>query len=467
MKTDPLKMEEPKPILCGTDFSKNAAQAATVAGVLASRSGCLLLLVHVAHPLDGSGLDEEVRAARFRPLAKRLRAEADRLVDAGATVETKLVAEESAEQAIEDLGSNCGASLVVVSSETKSFFERWTAGSVSERLAQADPVPTLVVRSAAPFEAWAREERPLKVLVGTDFSASSDAALRWVAELRRLGPCEVVAAYVVWPPEEAAQLGISGSLKLLENSPEMQCMIEKDLQEKVAGVLGEEDVRVRVCDSWGRADVPLVKMAMEEKSDLVVLGTHQWRGLGRFRHGSVSRDILREAPMSVACIPTPIAAPVPGPRMRECKRVLVAVDLGEFYGFVAPYAYSIVQPGGTVRLMHNVMPFRLPNPMIGGAYREFPTKEEHAQIIVEAEKRFRPLAPPEAQARGITTEVEVTESRETAQAICAAAERFGADVICIGSHTRPGFTAKILGSVSLAVLQNSRRPVLVVWPPAK
>ncbi len=48
-----------------------------------------------------------------------------------------------------------------------------------------------------------------------------------------------------------------------------------------------------------------------------------------------------------------------------------------------------------------------------------------------------------------------------------AAERFGADIVCIGSHTRPGFTAKVLGSVALAVLQTSRRPVLMVWPPTE
>ncbi len=54
-----------------------------------------------------------------------------------------------------------------------------------------------------------------------------------------------------------------------------------------------------------------------------------------------------------------------------------------------------------------------------------------------------------------------------AHAICAAAERFNADVVCIGSHTRPGLSAKVLGSVSLGVLQQCRRPVLVVWPPAE
>ena len=89
------------------------------------------------------------------------------------------------------------------------------------------------------------------------------------------------------------------------------------------------------------------------------------------------------------------------------------------------------------------------------------------QLVAESEAKLRALAPHETEARGIATEVEVTESRETAEAICAAAERFEADVICIGSHTRPGFMAKVLGSVSLAVLKISRRPVLIVWPPAE
>ena len=88
-------------------------------------------------------------------------------------------------------------------------------------------------------------------------------------------------------------------------------------------------------------------------------------------------------------------------------------------------------------------------------------------MLVEARKSLSSLACEDATARGIITEVPVVEAHEVAKAIRQAAERFGADIICIGSHTRPGFTAKVLGSVSLAVLQGSWRPVLVVWPPAE
>ena len=459
-----MKPNEPTPILCGTDFSGNARQAANVAAALAMRLSAPLVLVHAKGTLSHAATPD-VNDALTTSLREGLYQEAERLRGLGATVEEHL-SDGAPDDVLVQLAQERHARLLVVSSLGLRAPARWLIGSVAERTAESSPVPTLVVREAAVFEAWARGERSLKVFVGTDFGASSDAAVRWVAELRQIGPCEVVAGYVAWPAGEAARLGVSGQVGLGGNLPEMQSMLERDLREKVTRVLGEDDVCVWVRGNWGRADHPLVEMALNMQADLVVVGTHQWHGLSRLRHRSVSRGVLDHAPMSVACVPTPAAAPMAGPRIRECKRVLVAVDLNEPHGFAAPYGYSMVNPGGTVRLLHNIVPLRLPNPMIGGSYQAF-TKREHAQLAADSEAKLRALAPDKADAPDITTEVEVTESRETAEAICAAAERFGADIICIGSHTRPGFTAKVLGSVSLAVLQSSRRPVLVVWPPAE
>jgi nucleotide-binding universal stress UspA family protein len=421
---------------------------------MATRLGVPLRLVH-ASVIPHSPLTKE-----------HLHTEAQRLRDAGAELTAEVI-EGDADQVLVQAAQQHAARLLVVSSLGRSTPARWLLGSVAERTAESAPVPTLVVRDAAPFEAWARGERALKVFVGADFSASSEAALRWVAELREAGAVEVIVGFVDWPPEEAARLGVSGPLGLQGNPPAMQSVLERDLQEKATRLLGRENVRILVRGNWGRADVPLAMMAIEAQADLIVVGTHQWQGLDRLRHGSVSRGVLHHAPMNVACVPTPAATPMSGPRIRECRRVLVAVDLNEAHGFAASYGYSIVQPGGTVRLLHNIMPFRLPYPMTGGYYQNFPTPQEQAQLIAGAEAKLRALAPPEAEARGITTEVEVTESRDTAEAVCAAAERFGAEVVCVGGHTRPGFTAKVLGSVSLAVLQGSRRPVLVVRPPAE
>ena len=454
-----MKANEPTPILCGTDFSGNSRQAANVAAALAMRLSTPLVLIHAKGRLIHAS-PPDVTDALITSLRDALHEEAERLRGLGATVE-ECLSDGAPDDVLVQLAQERHARLLVVSSLGLRGSARWLIGSVAERVAESSPVSTLVVREAARFEAWARGEQPLKVFVG-----SSDAALRWVADLRQIGPCEVVAGYVVSPSEEASRLGVSARIGLGGNLPEMQSMLERDLREKVTRVLGEDDVRVWVRGNWGRADHPLVEMAMESETDVIVVGTHQWHGLSRLRHGSVSRGILHHAPMSVACVPTPAAVPMAGPRIRACQRVLVAVDLNEPHGFAAPYGYSIVNPGGTVRLLHNLVPLLAPNPMIGGSHQAF-TKKEHVQLVAESEAKLRALAPEKADAPDITTEVEVTENRETAEAICAAAERFGADIICIGSHTRPGFTAKVLGSVALAVLQTSRRPVLVVWPPTE
>ncbi len=460
-----MKTNETSPILCGTDFSENAKQAANVAAALAIRLSTPLLLAHARGPLIHASTPD-IDDALVYSLRERLQEEAGRLRGLGATVEEKLL-EGVPDEALVQLARQRQAQLLVVSSLGRRAPSHWLIGSVAERTAEASPVPMLVVRDAAPFEAWARGERALKVFVGADFTASSDAALRWVAELRKFGPCEVTAAYATWTPEEASRLGMHGPVGLVGNPPLVQRIVERDLKEEVTRLLGEESVSILVQGGWGASDAQLVGMAVEAQADLIVIGTHQRHGLSRLGHVSVSRGILHSAPMNVACVPAPSAGRMEVPRIRECHRVLVAVDLNERHGFVVPYAYGIASAGARVRLVHNVVTVRLPNALMGNYYKEFTTTGEPFDRLAQSETRLRALAPNEADARRITTEVEITQDRETAQAICAAAERFNADVVCIGSHTRPGLTAKMLGSVSLGVLQQCRRPVLVVWPPAE
>ena len=40
------------------------------------------------------------------------------------------------------------------------------------------------------------------------FTATSEAALRWVGELQAIGPCELVVGYVEWPPEQRVRLAL-------------------------------------------------------------------------------------------------------------------------------------------------------------------------------------------------------------------------------------------------------------------
>jgi len=442
------------PIICGTDFSHDAHGAAEVALGLANRLHAPIRMVHASANAASPNTKELMHTAVLK------------LGPAGDQFESEIIAGD-ADEALAQTAQTKKARLLVISAGGRRLLERWLIGSVAERTAELSSVPTLVVRNPAPFMAWIRGERPLKVIVGIDFSMTADAALRWVAAMREIGQIDVVAAYVDWPPEEAARLGISGPIGLQSNRPEIQSVLERELREKVSQVLGESEVAIRVQGNWGRADMALIDMAISAQADLVVVGTHQWHGFDRVKHTSFSRGILRHAPMSVACIPTSEVERLSGPRVRACRRVLAAVDLDGAHGFAAPYGYSIVEPGGVVRLVYNDESLGPTGFAVGGMYWEASDPKENAEKIAQAEEKLRALAPAPSEARGVTTEVEVTKSRNTAEAICAAAERFGADVICIGAHTRPGFMAKMLGTVSMTILQRSRRPVLIIWPPAQ
>ena len=439
-------------VVLGTDFSENARAAGMTAAALASRWDDTLAIAHVLDDSVSRRLPGDVRETLAAFTSDRLHSEATQLGSDGVKVEEHLLSG-APEQALANLATQSNARLVVVSSLGHRPGE-WLLGSVAERTAEFSPVPTLVVRSAAPFEAWVRGEKPLKVFVAVDFSNASDKALKWVKHLVDAGPCEVVVGYVDWPLGEAARLGITGPFLLSHNPPQVQLILERELSERAGALLGEGVARIRVEPSIGRADLRLIEMAREEQADLIVAGTHQRHGLGRVAHPSISRGLLRNAPMSVACIPAARVETIER-QSAPLHRVLAASDLSEHGSSAIPYAYGAVSPGGIVRLLHVLEPFEASHLL----------ETRSIEVVAEAEERLRAQVPGDAAARGIQTEVAAIEARDVAKTIRQEAERFGAHLVCIGSHGRSGLAKAVLGSVAQSVMAQSQRPVLIVRKP--
>src|SRR5688500_8088340 len=172
-------------IVCATDFSQNARSAADVALAIAIRLNAPLVLVHVAdeaHSFEEGTKDFRLAMRRAKAL---LRKEAQRLRRGSARIEEVVLHGRWAELAIGDFLAKNPPLLVVVSSVSKTVFDRWTLGSVSEHIAQHSPVPTLVIRAPERLLSWTRQERRLNVVVAVDFTVSSDAALAFVRYLRK------------------------------------------------------------------------------------------------------------------------------------------------------------------------------------------------------------------------------------------------------------------------------------------
>ncbi|MDP3070847.1 MAG: universal stress protein [Opitutaceae bacterium] len=439
-----MKSSENGPIVCGTDFSESAAQAATVADALARRLEAPFVLARSADELGQ--FPQNLRPRLMDDDRPRLAEQAERLRSLGLKFEVKLLHGEPDEGIVQFAARSSARLVVVGASGTGSVWGgRWVLGSTAELIAETSSVPTLVVRSTEPLLAWARGARPLKIFVAMDFTATSDAALRWLAEWRRIGPCEITLGHVHRLPEERAELAMFDGLGLTALTPAARADLERDLREKAGRLLGLVPA-LRMEPSSGRVDSHLIRLATEAEADLFVLGTHQWQDLPRLWQTSISRRILRDAPMSVACVSVPVAPRGAAADIPTFSRVLVATDFSERAGHAIPCAYAALPREGAVCLLHAVKPGEL-------GHKE------------ELEARLRALIPAAARTRGVTTEVRVIEQADAATAIAETAERFGADLVCIGTHGRTGLVAAVLGSVAQAVIARSPCPVLVVRPP--
>lgn len=441
-------------VLCGTDFSKAAAQAADVACALAKCLHAPLELVHVHAPLKGP------------PPERKLSAEATRLRQHGVEIHETML-EGVADEAMVKQAKRKSCQLVVVASLGKRGLERWVLGSVSERTAERSTVPTLVVRDSAPFLAWTRGERALKVFVAFNHTPTSEAALIWVKNLQAIGPFELVVGYVDSPPEQLARLGSAGALSLVGNPPDLQSILERELKARVMELLGPHAARIRVEPNWGRPDAPLAGMAMQESADLVVGGSHQYHGFERLWKTSVSSGLLHSAAMSVAVVPLTTGKLKTVGIAPTIRKVLTTTDFSDLANLAIPHAYSLLRSGGTLHLITVIHPHELP----GGEFAQGPLdrdfEKQHAKYIGICQEKLRALIPAEAVVRGIQTEVEVVEHADAGVGISQAAERFGADVICMGTHGGSGLLKLLPGSVAQKMLARSSRPLLLVRPPLK
>lgn len=294
--------KDERPIVCGTDFSPVAIEAVDIAAEMARRLDVKLVLLHVQEfrglALTDPGLFEEV-VSKSR---QELHHHAERLRKLGTKVEGTVLSGSVFEELV-DAANRAHARLIVVGAVGHGVARRLLIGSVAERVAETSTIPALVVRPGSRLGSWVRGEHALRVLAGYDFSAESDAALRWLNEIQTLGPCETRVLHLDWPPEEARHVGYDGPLPLTENPKEIQTVLERDLSKKVGTLLPQKNVTLTVNPGWGRTDAYLFELAHREKIDLLVVGTHRRHGLERLRFGSVSRSVLHRATVTVAVIP--------------------------------------------------------------------------------------------------------------------------------------------------------------------
>ncbi|HYL62834.1 MAG TPA: universal stress protein [Candidatus Methylomirabilis sp.] len=206
-------------------------------------------------------------------------------------------------RAIAKAAEEWNSDFVVVGSNDPSALTRLLLGSTARAVLRHAPCSVEIVRSA---EKETRAEKGMQILVATDGSKCSTAALRSVAG--RPWP-QGSRAKVVSLPEPFLPMGGFPYLDLTEVEHQNDAALAdaKRYAAEGAEILTKGGLKATAetptpQDSDARE---IVKEAEKWKADLIVLGSHGRRGFDRMTMGSVSEHVALHAPCSVEVIRGP------------------------------------------------------------------------------------------------------------------------------------------------------------------
>lgn len=153
------------------------------------------------------------------------------------------------------------------------------------------------------------------ILVPTDFSPGSQAAIEHATALAQLANAEVVVLHVIetlaYTMEESLHRVDAGTMvKSMTESPQLldvyalvQRAVEPALDQVVAG-LQKKRVPASRRVLQGTAYEQIAAQAKELGADLIVMGTHGRRGASHLFMGSVAERVVRTAPCPVLTVRT-------------------------------------------------------------------------------------------------------------------------------------------------------------------
>lgn len=291
-------------VICGTDFTDLGREAASVAAAIARAMDLPLALVHAVHQSPTKNLPPELQLTLAQFQQNHLDQEALRLSEQGTTVVEVLRAGRPGAVLIE-AAKTTHARLLVLARGRHMVPADGHLG-LAEHLAETLPIPTLVVRVAAPLFGWLQKERTLRVFVTADLSPTSEAAIRWAAALADLGPVHFTLAHL--DPELALSTDdfAACSSSLRETLLRRDRLSAQVFRGYVRRLLKGHKATIRALAGWSHSDAHLIHLAEEEKADLMVIGSGPSGMMPRLGQAFVSRGLLHYAPTNVATIPIPL-----------------------------------------------------------------------------------------------------------------------------------------------------------------
>jgi nucleotide-binding universal stress UspA family protein len=280
-----------------------------------------------------------------------------------------------------------------------------------------------------------------KILFAMDFSPGSLLAFPFAVSIARHYGSKIFVAHIT-PTED---YDAAPSARQAEDA-------EASMEESLSSSIGKlQDIPHELLYDHGSICSKLLAAANNQGVDLIVIGTHGWRGIKKLLRGSTAEEI--------SCLATkPVLTAGPNvSRTPDFKRILYATDFSPAAQRALPLALSLTQSYNASLLFLHINDWTSKEPPIDAKRKT--VKFFHEQLFQYGYDK----------AIGDKSEV-IVDFGPRAELILELASTRKADLIVMGAHSGTGIKARIAahlpGSLPYDVTSQSPCPVLTV-PVAK
>jgi nucleotide-binding universal stress UspA family protein len=292
-------------ILCPTDFSATSRHAVDLATHVARWYGSRIEALHVVRPMvtPYPGLpavdphaDPNTDAAERRRLCGETARAFEAATAAGIPIDVMVHVGEPAYDILE-CATELSADLIVMGTHGLSGFDHLLLGSVTEKVLRKATCPVLTV----PPHAQATSSVPFKrVLCAVDFSDSSLPALTYALSLAEEADAEITVMHVLeWPWQEPPapsfeSLPVEQAFSLASYRREREVDAEARLKTLIPAEAADWCTpTTKLCH--GKPYEQILRVAAEERADLIVIGVRGRSAIDRIVFGSTANHVVRAA----------------------------------------------------------------------------------------------------------------------------------------------------------------------------
>ena len=275
-----------------------------------------------------------------------------------------------------------------------------------------------------------------RILCPVDFSETSERALRYAAALASCWNADIVVvhAYLFDPPPYFTESQIE---ELTDQWGDARGNAEDRLREFVKRALGESPPHLETLVVEAAATDAISASASTFSADLIVMGTHGYRGLRRLLLGSVAEHVLHSSEIPVLMVRPDTTAPKGEVVIRN---VLCPVNNTPAARQAIGYAASVANCyGATLTLLH--VKESSPGPMVSDWCSWAAVERSHCQVQ------------------------EMTREGKVAEEVLTLASEMSCDLLVVGAWHRPLLDRTVIGCTTAPIVRHADSPVLIV--PAK